>query len=141
MFKKIVFMGTPDFSVPIMKSLYQNGYPICTVYTQPPNKSKRGQKSNKSPVQKIAENFNLNIRNPNFLSQNEEELKYFKSLSADIVIVVAYGQLIPKEFLMVRLWCVPMHKRLTLSNQTTICCLAKILALTVSHNWKFMLMM
>jgi len=98
MFKKIVFMGTPDFSVPIMKSLYQNGYPICAVYTQPPKKSMRGQKINKSPVQKIAENFNLNIRNPNFLSQNGEELKYFKSLSADIVIVVAYGQLIPKEF-------------------------------------------
>ena len=99
MFKKIVFMGTPNFSVPILKSLHQNGYPICSVYTQPPKKSMRGQKSNKSPVQKIAENFNLNIRNPNFLSQNREELKYFKSLSADIVIVVAYGQLIPKEFL------------------------------------------
>jgi len=92
-------MGTPNFSVPIMKSLYQNGYPICAVYTQPPKKSMRGQKSNKSSIQKIAENFNLNIRNPNFLSQNGEELKYFKSLSADIVIVVAYGQLIPKEFL------------------------------------------
>ena len=99
MFKKIVFMGTPDFSVPIMKSLYQNGYPICAVYTQPPKKSMRGQKINKSPIQKLAENFNLNIRNPNFLSQNGEELKYFKSLSVDIVIVVAYGQLIPKEFL------------------------------------------
>jgi len=99
MFKKIVFMGTPDFSVPILKSLYQNGYPISSVYTQPPKKSMRGQKTNKSSIQKLAENFNLNIRNPNFLSQNEEELKYFKSLSADIVIVVAYGQLIPKEFL------------------------------------------
>ena len=99
MFKKIVFMGTPDFSVPILKSLYQNGYPISSVYTQPPKKSMRGQKSNISSIQKIAENFNLNIRNPNFLSQNEEELKYFKSLSVDIVIVVAYGQLIPKEFL------------------------------------------
>ena len=99
MFKKIVFMGTPDFSVPILKSLYQNGYPISSVYTRPPKKSMRGQKSNISSIQKIAENFNLNIRNPNFLSQNEEELKYFKSLSVDIVIVVAYGQLIPKEFL------------------------------------------
>ena len=57
------------------------------------------KKSNKSPVQKIAENFSLNIRNPNFLNQNEKELEYFKSLRADIVIVVAYGQLIPKEFL------------------------------------------
>ena len=99
MFKQIVFMGTPDFSVPILKSLYQNGYPISSVYTQPPKKSMRGQKTNKSPIQKIAENFNLNIRNPNFLNQNEEELKYFKSLNADIVVVVAYGQLIPKEFL------------------------------------------
>ena len=99
MFKKIVFMGTPNFSVPILKSLYQNGYPICAVYTQPPKKSMRGQKTNKSSIQKLAENFNLNIRNPNFLNHNEEELKYFKSLNADIVIVVAYGQVIPKEFL------------------------------------------
>ncbi len=99
MFKKIVFMGTPNFSVPILKSLYQNGYSICAVYTQPPKKSMRGQKTNKSPIQKLAENLSLNVRNPNFLNQNEEELKYFKSLSADIVIVVAYGQLIPKEFL------------------------------------------
>jgi methionyl-tRNA formyltransferase len=99
MFKKIVFMGTPNFSVPILKSLYQNGYPICAVYTQPPKKSMRGQKTNKSPIQKLAENIDLNVRNPNLLNQNKEELKYFKSLSADIVIVVAYGQLIPKEFL------------------------------------------
>ena len=99
MFKKIVFMGTPNFSVPILKSLYQNGYPICAVYTQPPKKSMRGQKTNKSPIQKLAENLSLNVRNPNFLNQNEEELKYFKSLSVDIVIVIAYGQLIPKEFL------------------------------------------
>jgi methionyl-tRNA formyltransferase len=59
----------------------------------------RGQKTNKSPIQKLAENIDLNVRNPNLLNQNKEELKYFKSLSADIVIVVAYGQLIPKEFL------------------------------------------
>jgi methionyl-tRNA formyltransferase len=85
--------------VPILKSLYQNGYPICAVYTQPPKKSMRGQKTNKSPIQKLAENLNLNVRNPNFLNQNKKELKYFKSLSADIVIIVAYGQLIPKEFL------------------------------------------
>ena len=46
MAKKIIFMGTPMFSVPILKSLYQNGYPIECVYTQPPQKSKRGQKIN-----------------------------------------------------------------------------------------------
>ena len=72
MFKKIVFMGTPDFSVPIMKSLYQNGYPICAVYTQPPKKSMRGQKINKSPIQKLSENLQLNIRTPKSLYKNKE---------------------------------------------------------------------
>ena len=81
MFKKIAFMGTPNISVPILKSLYQNGYPICAVYTQPPKSSMRGQKINKSPIQSLAENFNLNIRSPNFLNQNKEELEYFKSLN------------------------------------------------------------
>ena len=89
MFKKIVFMGTSNFAVPILKSLYQKGYPLLAVYTQPPQKSMRGQKINKSPIQKLAESLNLNIKNPSFLNQNEEELKYFKSLTADIVIVVA----------------------------------------------------
>ena len=99
MFKKIVFMGTSNFAVPILKSLYQKGYPLLAVYTQPPQKSMRGQKINKSPIQKLAESLNLNIRNPSSLNQNEEELKYFKSLTTDIVVVVAYGQVIPKEFL------------------------------------------
>jgi len=57
--KKIVFMGTPMFAVPILKSLYQNGYPISDVYTQPPQKSQRGQRINKSPIQGIAETLNL----------------------------------------------------------------------------------
>ena len=92
-------MGTPMFSVPILKSLYQNGYPIECVYTQPPQKSQRGQKINKSPIQKISETLNLKFRNPNSLKENKEELEYFKLLDADLVIVVAYGQIIPKEFL------------------------------------------
>ncbi len=52
-------MGTPMFAVPILKSLYQNGYPISDVYTQPPQKSQRGQIINKSPIQGIAETLNL----------------------------------------------------------------------------------
>ena len=99
MFKKIAFMGTPDFSIPILKSLYQNGYPISIVYTQPPRKSMRGQKINKSSIQKMAENLNLKVRAPENLKGNQEELKYFKSIDPDIVVVVAYGKLIPKEFL------------------------------------------
>ena len=99
MIKKIIFMGTPMFAVPILKSLYQNGYPIECVYTQPPQKSQRGQKINKSPIQKICETLNLKFRSPNSLKENENELEYFKSLDADLAIVVAYGQIIPKEFL------------------------------------------
>ncbi len=92
-------MGTPMFAVPILKSLYQNGYPISHVYTQPPQKSKRGQKLNKSPIQGIAETLNLEIRTPQSLKDNNEEYNFFKELNADLVIVVAYGQIIPKQFL------------------------------------------
>ena len=99
MAKKIVFMGTPMFAVPILKSLYQNGYPISDVYTQPPQKSQRGQKINKSPIQGIAETLNLEFRTPNYLKDNSEEYEYFKNINADLAIVVAYGQIIPKEFL------------------------------------------
>ena len=55
-------MGTPMFAVPILKSLYQNGYDISVVYTQPPKKSHRGQRINKSPIQGISETLNLNFR-------------------------------------------------------------------------------
>ena len=97
--KKIIFMGTPLFAVPILKSLYQNGYPISVIYTQPPQKSKRGQKINKSPVQGISETLNIDFRSPITLKDNDEEYKFLKELNADLAIVVAYGQIIPKEFL------------------------------------------
>ena len=99
MAKKIIFMGTPMFAVPILKSLYQNGYPISHVYTQPPQRSQRGQKINKSPIQGIAETLNLEFRAPESLKNNNEEFEYFKKIDADLAIVVAYGQIIPKKFL------------------------------------------
>ena len=92
-------MGTPFFAVPILKSLYQNGYPISVVYTQPPQKSKRGQRVNKSPIQGISETLNIEFRTPRSLKNNREEYEYLKKLNADIAIVVAYGQIIPKEIL------------------------------------------
>jgi len=99
MLKKIIFMGTSFFAVPILKSLYQNGYPISVVYTQPPKKSQRGQRVNKSPIQGISETLNLEFRRPVSLKNNKEEYEYLKELNADIAIVVAYGQIIPKEIL------------------------------------------
>ena len=99
MSKKIIFMGTPFFSVPILKSLYQNGYPIEVVYTQPPQKSHRGQRINKSPIQGISETLNINFRSPQTLENNIEEFNFLKKINADLAIVVAYGKIIPKEFL------------------------------------------
>ena len=99
MLKKIIFMGTPFFAVPILKSLYQNGYTISVVYTQPPQKSQRGYKINKSPVQGISETLNIDFRSPKTLKNNKEEYEFIKKLDADLAIVVAYGQIIPKEFL------------------------------------------
>tara|TARA_B100000787_G_scaffold93691_1_gene69180 strand:- start:226 stop:1137 length:912 start_codon:yes stop_codon:yes gene_type:complete len=92
-------MGTPLFAVPILKSLYQNGYPVSVVYTQPPQKSQRGQKINKSPIQGISETLKIEHRTPSSLKDNKEEYNYLKELDADIAIVVAYGQIIPKEYL------------------------------------------
>ena len=92
-------MGTPIFAVPILKSLYQNGYPISVVYTQPPQKSQRGQKINKSLIQSLSETLNIEFRTPVSLKNNNEEYEYLKKLDADLGIVVAYGQIIPNEIL------------------------------------------
>ena len=97
--KKIVFMGTPEFSVPILKSIYENNFLIEAVYTQPPQKSQRGQKLNKSPINQLADSLGINCRTPASLKKNYEELEFIKKINPDIVIVVAYGQIIPKEFL------------------------------------------
>ncbi len=98
--KKIGFMGTPNFAVPILKNIYQNGYDVSVVYTQPPSKSNRGQKLEKSPVNSFAETINFNVRTPDNLKNNKFEYEYFKNLDLDLVIVVAYGIIIPKEFLL-----------------------------------------
>ena len=99
MLKKIVFMGTPIFAVPVLKSLYQNGYQVSVVYTQPPQKSQRGQKINKSLIQSLSETLNIKFRTPLSLKNNREEYEYLKKLDADLGIVVAYGQIIPNEIL------------------------------------------
>ena len=99
MTRKIIFMGTPLFAVPILKTLYQNGYQISVVYTQPPQKSHRGQKFNKSSIQVISETLNIDFRCPKNLHNNSEEYEFIKNLKADLAIVVAYGKTIPENFL------------------------------------------
>ena len=91
----IVFMGTPWFAVPILKKINQK-YKVNCVFTQPPSKSNRGQKFTKSPIHTCAEELNLEIKTPKKI---DEEFEYLKELNLDLVIVVAYGQLIPKKIL------------------------------------------
>ena len=95
---KIVFMGTPEFSVPALNILIKKKYNIIRVYTQPPQKSKRGQKVNFSAIGNFCKKNKINFKSPPNLN-NENEIKDFKLLSPDIVVVVAYGQLIPKGYL------------------------------------------
>ena len=94
----IIFMGTPEFSIPALDKLIKNKFNILTVYSQSPKKSKRGQKINISPIEEFSKKNKLNLRNPENLD-NEEEYKFFKNLSPDLVVVVAYGKIIPKKFL------------------------------------------
>lgn len=97
---EILFMGTPEFSVPILKSLNLK-HQILSVYTQPPKKKSRGQKLIKSPVHLEAEKLNLPVRFPeNF--NNETDYKFIKETDVNFVIVVAYGQIIPEKFLNIK---------------------------------------
>jgi len=96
--KKIAFMGTPSISAQILKSLYQNGFEIEIVYTQPPIASNRGHKINKSPVHIMAEIFNLQVKTPELLNSSEEK-NFLKNKDISLGIVVAYGQIIKKDIL------------------------------------------
>ena len=91
-------MGTPEFAVPILKSIYNSKHSILRVYTQPPRKKNRGQKINSTPIQNISEKFNLSVRSPESLA-NEQECEYLKNLNPDVVVVVAYGKILPDRFL------------------------------------------
>ena len=94
---KIIFMGTPEFSIPSLRILNSKHNILC-VYTQPPKKRSRGQKIYKSPIHLEAENLNLPVKFPENLD-NELEYKFFKDSNVKFVIVVAYGQMIPKKLL------------------------------------------
>ena len=98
MSKKIVFMGTPEFSVPTLESLLNSDHKISAVYSQPASKANRGQKIIPSNIEIFARENSLNLRTPTRLD-NDEEFNFLKKLKPDIVIVVAYGKIIPKRFL------------------------------------------
>lgn len=96
---RIIFMGTPDFSVPILEALAQAGHEIVACYSQPPRPAgRRGLELKKSAVHEAAEAMGIDVRTPVSL-KGEAEQKAFAALQADVAVVVAYGLLLPKPVL------------------------------------------
>ncbi|MCG3268736.1 methionyl-tRNA formyltransferase [Yoonia sp. I 8.24] len=109
---KIIFMGTPDFSVPVLDALVAAGHEIVAVYCQPPRPAGRGKKDRPSPVQNKAEALGLEVRYPVSLKSKEEQAA-FAALNADIAVVVAYGLILPQVILDApRLGCLNIHASL-----------------------------
>jgi len=95
---RVIFMGTPEFSVPVLDALIAAGHEIAAVYTQPPRPAGRGKKDRPSPVQARAEALGLNVRHPKTLRDiNAQE--EFAALNADVAVVVAYGLILPQAVL------------------------------------------
>ena len=107
---RIVFMGTPDFSVPILRAIAKAGHEVVAVYTQPPRAAgRRGLELTKSPVHREAERLGVEVRTPKSL-KGEAEQEAFRALRADVAVVVAYGLLLPPAILQApRLGCYNGH--------------------------------
>ena len=95
----IIFMGTSKFAVPILEKISKSKFKVSVVYTQPPKKSSRGMKIQKTPVHVKSELLGLPLRTPNSLKNNIDEHSFIKKIEPTIVVVISYGQIIPKEFL------------------------------------------
>jgi len=110
---RVIFMGTPDFSVPTLRAIAEAGHEIVAVYTQPPRAAgRRGLELTPSPVQRKAERLGLDVRTPTSL-KDETEQRAFAALRADVAVVVAYGLLLPKAVLeATRLGCLNGHASL-----------------------------
>ena len=95
---RIIFMGTPDFAVPTLSEIVGQGREIVAVYTQPPRPAGRGMAPQLSPVQVLAERFGISVYTPTKLKSNEEKAR-FRSLDADVTVVVAYGLILSQDIL------------------------------------------
>lgn len=95
---RVVFMGTPEFSVVALQALIEAGHEIACVYSQPPRPAKRGQKERPSPVHTAAEAAGIPVRTPlNFKDAADRDA--FTGLRAEVAVVVAYGLILPQAIL------------------------------------------
>ena len=95
---RIIFMGTPDFSVPVLDALVGAGHEIVAVYCQPPRPADRGKKDRPTPVHARAAALGLNVRHPTSLKSDDEQAS-FAALNADVAVIVAYGLILPQPIL------------------------------------------
>ncbi len=108
----VIFMGTPEFAVPTLKKLYEDGYEIKLVVTQPDKPSGRGKKLKKSEVKEAAEELNLPVFQPDIVKK-QENIDILKSYAPDVIVVVAYGQLLSKDILTIpKYGCINVHASL-----------------------------
>ncbi len=109
---KILFAGTPEFSVPSLQALLDSKHTVCAVYTQPDRPAGRGRREQISPVKELALKHGLPVIQPLSL-KNEEDLQVLKSFNADLMVVVAYGMILTEAVLeSPRLGCVNVHASL-----------------------------
>ena len=108
---RVIFMGTPDFSVPALRAIAAR-HDVAAVYSQPPRAAGRGQKPRPSPVHRAAETLGIPVRTPERLKSPEEQAA-FAALGADVAVVVAYGLILPQPVLDApRLGCLNIHASL-----------------------------
>ena len=108
----VIFMGTPEFAVPTLEKLHENGYDVKLVVTQPDKPSGRGKKLKKSEVKEKAEELGLDIFQPDKIKR-QENIEVLKNCEPDFIIVVAYGQLLNKEILdLPKYGCINVHASL-----------------------------
>jgi methionyl-tRNA formyltransferase len=106
---RIVFMGTPDFSVPTLAEIVSAGHEVAAAYAQPPRPAGRGMAEQKAAVQRFAESVSIPVRTPKSLKADEAQ-QAFAALEADVAVVVAYGLLLPAPVLAApRLGCLNLH--------------------------------
>lgn len=109
---KIVFMGTPEFSVPSLEILVKY-YDVCAVFTQPDRPKGRGKKLCMSEVKETALKYNIPVYQPQRLKNNKDAFNIIKNLNPDYIVVVAFGQILPKEILDIpKYGCINLHASL-----------------------------
>ena len=110
---KIVFMGTPDFAVPPLRALTEAGYEVAAVVTQPDKPKGRGKTLLPTPVKEEALMHEIPVYQPQKVKNNPEFMDILKEIAPDIIIVAAFGQLIPKEILeLPKFGCINIHASL-----------------------------